>query len=65
MRLSLRFVRPLFLPAKEHLPLPCYRDGIVMLAVLAVLASATLVRVGRFRWTSAHRSPTGGDPEFT
>ena len=62
MRLSLRFVLPLFLPAKEHLPLPRYRDGIVM---LAVLASATLVTVGRFRWTSAHRSPTGGDPEFT
>lgn len=62
MRLSLRFVLPLFLPAKEHPPLPRYLDGIVM---LAVLASATLVAAGRFCWASAHPSPTGEDPEST
>lgn len=52
----------LFLAAKEHLPLPRYFDGTVM---LVVLASATLIAVGRFRWASANPAPAGAKPEFT
>lgn len=52
----------LFLAAKEHLPLPRYFDGTVM---LVVLASATLIAVGRFRWASANQAPAGEKPEFT
>lgn len=52
----------LFLAAREHLPLPRYFDGTVM---LVVLASATLIAVGRFRWASANPAPAGEKPEFT
>lgn len=50
----------LFLAAKETLPLPHYLDGTVM---LVVLASALLIAVGRFRWTSAHSPSMGEKPE--
>ena len=52
----------LFLAAKEHLPLPRYFDGTVM---LVVLASATLIAVGRFRWASANPALAGEKPEST
>lgn len=52
----------LYLAAKEQLPLPHYLDATVM---LVVLASATLITVGRFRWASAHPAPTGENPEST
>lgn len=52
----------LFLAAKEQLPLPRYLDGAVM---LVVLASATLIAVGRIRWASANPVLAGGKPEST
>lgn len=52
----------LFLAAKEHLQLPRYFDGAVM---LVVLASATLIAVGRFRWTTADPASTRNIPEST
>jgi hypothetical protein len=50
----------LFLVAKEHLSLSHYLDGTVM---LVVLASATQIAVGRWRWATTHPAPTGENPE--
>lgn len=52
----------LFLAAKEQLQLPRYLDGTV---ILVVLASATLIAVGRFRWVPEKTASTGESPEST
>ncbi len=52
----------LFLAAKEHLQLPGYLDGTVM---LVVLASAALIAVGRFRWSSENPAAVGENTEST
>lgn len=52
----------LFLASKDHLPLPHYLDGTVM---LVVLASATLIAVSHFRWISSNPVQAGENPEST
>lgn len=52
----------LFLAAKEVLPLPGYLDGAVM---LVVLASATLMAIGRLRWAYVQPPPTEKNLEST
>lgn len=48
----------LFLSAKEALPLPHYFFGTVM---LVVLVSATLITIGRYRWSEAGAFPASSN----